>query len=256
MISDTQREQFTSDGYILLPAVISEDLLTNVDREVDSVVASDPPSPDTIGKHFYFLPADQLPAADLALRDSGALQLAEELTSPYQLVHGYGHIQVALNIPAWEHTPGGPHLDGYHDPERPVPFTLLAGALLGDETKSGAGNLWVWRGSHLAHAELFETEGIKALVETGGHSTLRQPPLDIGEPVPILANRGDLLLAHYLLGHNSGGNTTTKTRRAVYYRLSTTEHDEHWDATLRDPFLEYPSLRPLPAAPSDRPDSL
>ncbi|MCP3883328.1 MAG: phytanoyl-CoA dioxygenase family protein [Sulfitobacter sp.] len=244
MLSDTQRDQFVSDGYVLIRAVVPEELLASIDSEVESVVASDPPSPGTTGKHFYFLPSERLPAADLALRKSGALSLAEELTSPHQLVHGYGHIQIALNIPSWEHTPGGPHLDGYHDPERPHPFTLLAAIFLGNETRSAAGNLWVWPGSHLAHARLFQADGVKALMETGGHSTLLQPPLDLGEPVPVLANRGDLLLAHYLLGHNSGGNTTTRTRRVMYYRLSTTGHDDRWDATLTDPFMEYPTIRP------------
>lgn len=243
MLTDTQRDQFVSDGYVLVPAVVREELLAGIDAEIEGVVASDPPSPGTTGKHFYFLPPERLPAADRALRESGALGLAQELTSPHRLVHGYGHLQVALNIPSWEHTPGGPHLDGYHDPERPHPFTLLAAIFLGDEMVSGAGNLWVWPGSHLAHAQLFESHGVTALMETGGHSTLLQPPLDLGDPVPVIANRGDLLLAHYLLGHNSGGNTTTKTRRAMYYRLSTTGHDERWANTLVDPFLEYPTIR-------------
>ena len=81
-------------------------------------------------------------------------------------------------------------------------------------------------------------------METGGHPGLVADPPDIGEPVPILANRGDLLLAHYLLGHNSGGNCTAVTRRAIYYRLSTTDHDSRWQAAMVDPFLEYPTIRP------------
>lgn len=243
MLNREQRDRFAFDGYILLPDVCPEELLVAVDVEVDGVVAADPPSPKAVGTHFYFLPPSTLTSADVALRQSEALSLAQELTAPHELLHGYGHIQIALNLPAWEHTPAGPHLDGYHDPDRPVPFTLLACIFLGDESAPSSGNLWVWPGSHLAHGELFRSRGANALMETGGHSTLLQFPPDLGQPVPVLAKRGDLLLAHYLLGHNSGGNTGSETRRAIYYRLSATNHEAHWAASLADPFLEYPTLR-------------
>ena len=224
--------------------VVAEEFLAAADREIDEVVAADPPSADTTGKHFYFLGPERLPAADRTLRQSGALALAEELTAPDRLVHGYGHMQIALNIPPWEHVPGGPHLDGHHDPERPDPFALLVGVFLGDESDPGSGNLWVWPGSHLAHAELFRTEGVMALNATSGHSTLLDPPLDLGSPIPIRAGRGDLLLAHYLLGHNTGGNTTTRTRRALYYRLSTADQADRWVEALTDPFHHVPTLKP------------
>lgn len=93
-------------------------------------------------------------------------------------------------------------------------------------------------------AEMFRSDGVMALMPTLGHATLLEPPLELGDPVPILARRGDLLLAHYLLGHNSGGNESNRTRQAVYYRLATTDHQDHWAATLADPFLEYPTIRP------------
>ena len=243
MLDGPQCDEFAARGYVIVRNAIPEELLVSVDREVTALVGSDPPSPGVTGTHFYFLPPDQLPAADNALRESGALGLAEQLTSPHKLGHGYGHIQVALNLPSWEYVPEGPHLDGYHDPERPHPFTLLAAVFLGDESTSGSGNLWVWPGSHIAHAELFRSRGVTALMETGGHPSLVAEPPDIGEPVPVLANRGDLLLAHYLLGHNSGGNTTAVTRRAIYYRLSTTENDSRWQAAMADPFLEYSTIR-------------
>lgn len=243
MLSESQRHQFARDGFVLMRSAVPDDLLAGIDNEIDRVVASDPPDLDASGTHFYFLPPERLAAADHALRASGALDLAEELTSPHRLMHGYGHIQIALNIPNWDHTPGGPHIDGYHDPDRPHPFTLLAGLFLGDETEPGSGNLWVWPGSHLAHAALFRSEGVMALTSTQGHSTMLDPPPELGAPVPILASRGDVLLAHYLLGHKSSGNTTETTRRSIYYRLSTTMHEDHWAKTLTDPFLEYPEIR-------------
>ncbi|MGW7822448.1 hypothetical protein ACWGLF_31060 [Streptomyces puniciscabiei] len=51
--------------------------------------------------------------------------------------------------------------------------------------------------------------------------------LTIGLPGPeqIRGRAGDLLLAHYLLGHNVGGNhESERTRRALYFRISALDH--------------------------------
>ena len=54
---------------------------------------------------------------------------------------------------------------------------------------------------------------------------------------------GDLLLAHYLLDHNIGGNTSATTRRAVYFRVKRFGHDPRWRDFLRDPWLDYDAVR-------------
>ena len=66
-----------------------------------------------------------------------------------------------------------------------------------------------------------------------------EPPFPIGEPVEVRARRGDLLLAHFLTGHNGGGNTSEHVRRTIYYRLATPEHHTRWEATFLDPLHEY-----------------
>lgn len=81
-------------------------------------------------------------------------------------------------------------------------------------------------------------------METTGHTLSLDDPPDLGDPIPVLANRGDLLLAHYLLGHNTGGNTGTTTRRAVYYRLSTPLANAEWEGCMSDAYREFPSIRP------------
>lgn len=244
VLSQAQQQHFAESGYLIIRDCVPLELLDAVDIEIDQLVESDPPAVETTGKHFYFLAPKKLPAADAALRRSNGLQIAETLATAAPLIHGYGHIQVALNIPSWDHIPGGPHIDGYHDPRRPHPFTMLAGIFLGDELKPGNGNLWVWPGSHLAHAQLFRTSGVHALKPTQGHYPVLDAQVQLGDPIPVLAERGDLILAHYLLGHNSGGNTSDRTRRALYYRLSCANGDDQWPKRLTDPFYEYPTIRP------------
>ena len=50
-------------------------------------------------------------------------------------------------------------------------------------------------------------------------------------------------LAHYLLGHNIGGNTARAVRRAVYFRIKRAGHDPRWREFLRDPWLDYDAVR-------------
>ena len=62
--------------------------------------------------------------------------------------------------------------------------------------------------------------------------------LDRGQ-VEEFAERGFLLLAHYLLGHNISGNASPAVRRAVYFRVKRAGHDPRWREFLRDPWLDY-----------------
>jgi len=243
MLTDAQRRRFAADGFLLLPGLVDEDLLAAADAEVDALVERAPAPEGTVGPHFHFLPPGELPAADAALRRSGALAAADELVAPNHLEHAHDHIQVALNIPPFPHRPGAPHIDG-HRPDEPVAsFTLLAAVFLSDESTPDRGNLWVWPGSHRGHEQLFRERGVEALKPVSGQAILLDPPGWMGPGEPLLARRGDVLLAHYLLGHNIGGNTSPETRRILYYRLAVPGHAERWADTFLDALTEYPALR-------------
>ena len=164
--------------------------------------------------------------------------------SPNTLDHAFDHIQVATTVPPWSHVPGGPHIDGHGlGQDAPASFTMLAGVLLTDQQAPGLGNLWVWPGSHLHHERLFHERGTRVLHQTGGHATLLEPPAALNAPVPITGGRGDLLLAHFLLGHNKGGNTAPHERRTIYYRLAVPGHEDRWEQTFLDVWTEYPRVR-------------
>ena len=120
---------------------------------------------------------------------------------------------------------------------------MLAGVLLTDQRATQSGNLWVWPGSHRIHEQLFRERGTTILQGSGGHSTMLTPPIALGPPVPIVGDPGDLVLAHYLLGHNKGGNTAAHVRRTIYYRLSVPGHASRWEQTFRDAWTEYPAMR-------------
>ena len=260
MLTDAQRRQFATDGYILVPGAVDAGLLEAADAEVDQLTRRAPAPEGTVGPHFHFLPPTELPAADAALRTSKALATAGELVAPHRLDHAFDHIQVALNIPPFRHRPGAPHIDGHRPGEDIASFTMLAAIFLGDESRPDRGNLWVWPGSHRGHQQLFHERGVDVLTPVGGQAILLDPPVWFGPGEPLLARRGDLLLAHYLLGHNTGGNERGEARRILYYRLAADGHPARWAQTFLDPFTEYPALRdvapvepfvpPPPIAPS------
>ena len=63
---------------------------------------------------------------------------------------------------------------------------------MSDQRGQDAGNLWVWPGTHLAHAEYFRENGPEAFFAAGGY-----PPIRLPEPEQVTGGAGDLLLAHY-----------------------------------------------------------
>ncbi len=247
-LTELQLADFATQGFVVVPGVVEERLLTAADAEIDALIEHNPPPASATGKHFWFLPPNQLPAAHAVLRESEALALAEQLTEPAPLSLILDHIQVALNIPPNRQQPGGPHIDGHailHPGQTaPYSFTLLAGAFLSAEEQTDQGNLWVWPGSHLTHERLFRERGADSLMSNGGHITLLQNPPELGAPIPVLGKRGDVVLAHFLLGHNTGPNRGPSTRRMLYYRLGCPGHANRWMETFTDAFTEFPRLRP------------
>jgi hypothetical protein len=243
VLSDTQVSEFAERGYIVVPRAVPGDLLEEAARRIDDVTVADPPAEGKRGAHFYFLETKHEPALIAPLTASPAFGMAEQLAGRGTLEVPW-QVQVALNIPPYAHRPGAPHIDAANaEPaEGPVQgtFTMLAGILMTDQLTGNSGNLWVWPGTHLAHAAYFR--------ERGPQMFCAYPPIDLPTPVQVTGHAGDLLLAHYLLGHNIGGNfESEQTRRALYFRISSTDHASHRDQFLQDAWLDYEPVGSRPA---------
>lgn len=239
---------FAENGYLVLHGVVPEQLLAAADTEIDNLIRDSPPREGDggPGQNAWFMPRSHLPRCEDVLRRSSVLDSAEQLVSPGTLAFATNHIQVATTVPPWSHVPGGPHIDGHGPGEDPPgSFTLLVGVLLTDQSVPQSGNLWVWPGSHLAHQRLFQERGTRVLQTSGGHSTALDPPLTLSKQRPILGGRGTVVLAHFLLGHNKGGNVLPTVRRTIYYRLAVPGHSERWEQTFLDPWTEYPPITRL-----------
>jgi Phytanoyl-CoA dioxygenase (PhyH) len=239
VLSQGQLEEFAERGFLLLPRVVPPEVVAAAARVIDELIEREPPGPDARGPYNYFPAAADSPELAALLTGSPAFGLAESLTGAGTLQVPW-QVQVALNIPPNPHRPGMHHIDGF-PPEadgRPGTFTMLAGVLMSDQRGPDAGNLWVWPGTHLTHAQYFREHGPDAFFAAGGY-----PPIKLPEPEQVTGEAGDLLLAHYLLGHNIGGNTSPAVRRAVYYRVKRAGHDPRWREFLADPWLDYDAVR-------------
>jgi hypothetical protein len=230
-------DEFAARGFLVLRQVVPPEVVSAAALAIDEMVEREPPGAEVRGPFNYFRSAAEAP--EVAALFSGGLGLAEGLTGPGTL-EVPGQVQVALNIPPFPHRPGMHHIDGF-PPEadgRPGTFTMLAGVLMSDQRGQDGGNLWVWPGTHLTHASYFAEHGPEAFFDAGGY-----PPIRLPEPEQVSGQAGDLLLAHYLLGHNIGGNTSAAVRRAVYFRVKRAGHGPRWREFLADPWLDYDSIR-------------
>lgn len=236
MLGRQHKRDFAGDGYLVVPRVVPRSLVEAARREVARRVESEPPPAGHHGPHSYFLAAAPDDALSALLFESPALSVAESLIAPGKF-DAPDQVQLSLNVPPLDHLPGGPHMDGLAPPEtdgRPGTFTLLAGILLTDQVAEQMGNLWVWPGSHLSAAAYLREHGPDALL-----SSIPYPRVELAEPRQLVGRAGDVVLAHYLLGHNIGGNTSAVTREVVYFRLRREGHRGRWRECVRDALLEF-----------------
>jgi ectoine hydroxylase-related dioxygenase (phytanoyl-CoA dioxygenase family) len=241
LVGDDQLRHFIESGYLVVPNVVAASEVEALNAEVDRLIAEAPPPAGHVGNHFYWQgPATSPGLFGVLERPRGILQLAQDLVGDDGVDVAFDQAQVALNIPPFDHRPGRPHVDGYR-PGQSVPdtFTLLACLLLTDQLSDDGGNLWVWPGTHETHAAFFARRGPQAFAEAAGY-----PDVELPEPTQVRGRAGDVLLAHYLLGHNIGGNYAGgRTRRALYWRLQAPGHPDRWAECLVDPWAEYPRVK-------------
>jgi hypothetical protein len=239
-LNDDQLRRFAERGSVVIPDVVPPPLVQAAMEQIDRLIEQNPPPADRRGFYFYWEqnPADTDPLVAL-LQGSRAREIVESLIAPLALAK-LEQLQVSLNIPVWNHRPGGPHIDGLTITEpsgRPGTFTLLAGILLTDQTASDMGNLWVWPGSQDVAASYLRQHGPDALFD------IEHPTYPIASPEQVLGRAGDLFLGNYLLGHNMGGNTSAVVRRVVYFRLQAEGHRARWRDCVQDPLLEFEPAR-------------
>lgn len=152
------------------------------------------------------------------LVQSPAHKLLDEIFGLDNIDWDKGQIAIrrAHNYP--EPIPPTPHIDGFSsglnglDEGKIYNHTVLVGVFLTPVRTAFAGNFTVWPGSHNIYEDCFRARGPRAMKEP-------MPTPEIGEPVQLICDVGDVVLAHYQLAHSAAVNTADIDRIAVYFRV-------------------------------------
>ena len=152
------------------------------------------------------------------LTESPVIKVLDEVFGLEKIDWDNGQIAIrrAHNVP--KPTPPVPHIDGFSsgsnglDEGRIYNHTATVGVFLTPTTNEFAGNFTVWPGSHYIYERYFRERGSRAISEP-------PPAPEIGQPVQLMCGVGDVVLAHYQLGHNAAVNTSDFDRIAVFFRI-------------------------------------
>ena len=249
-ITSTELALFREQGFIVIPGVLDDRQVACGRRTAAAMLTAEPPPPGHTGPYFLWprFAVQGEGGHDHGLlrlyRSAGIGDLAAGLLRADLRPYEPDFAQLAATIPRWPHRPGGPHVDGISPPlpdGTPGTFSLLAGAWLTDHSEPGHGNLWVWPGTHLRFGAYLAERGADAL---GQLHPEPYPPIDLGEPRQVTGPAGSVLFAHYLLGHNIGGDdgpANGPARQVVYYRLQAVGHRDRWRSVVTDPLTEFRS---------------
>ena len=239
-----QQEQFVEQGYVVVPGVIPRPLIDDALRAINTSLGEGIRREELDSQRARtFCPelAGASVITDL-LFESPAFALAESMLGAGNVRRPKG-AQIALRFPGPRHVPFTPvHIDGFSvanngvEPGTVLRFSLLAQMPLSDVTGPESGNFTVWPGTHRLYEAYFREHGPMSLAKG-------MPPVDLPEPVQLTVNAGDLVLAHYQVGHGFTPNQSPNIRYAVFFRLFHTSHRPDDLSPMTDIWKEYEGLR-------------
>ena len=125
------------------------------------------------------------------------------------LVAGHAAVQSAVTGRDW-------HTDGLRQGKKHS-FSLLVGVALSNVLGTDEGNLCIWPGSHRTAHMLMRWPDGKVQREGGSWDEGALP--DLGAPVQLRLDVGDVVLAHSELCHCGGPHTGADLRYMLYYRV-------------------------------------
>jgi ectoine hydroxylase-related dioxygenase (phytanoyl-CoA dioxygenase family) len=133
---------------------------------------------------------------------------------------GWSEGQIAIRKAHNHHEPipPEPHIDGFAEgvngvtPGNIYNHTALVGVFLTPVRTEFSGNLTVWPSSHGTYERYFQDRGPRAMTEP-------MPKLAPGQGIQMMCEPGDVVLAHYQVGHAAAVNMSDLDRIAVYFRI-------------------------------------
>jgi hypothetical protein len=232
-LTPDQRTRYEEEGYLLVSGLIPDATSGEAARAMWGILHMDPGDPATwdapppdfehaVGANRYDLYGIQDPDVMACCTAAFLDATAQLLGEPAEAVHRPDAAQAFHLFPAErEWRPPAPHVDGI--PREcgrrtfPGPYRLTALVYLSDVGTHGGGTM-AWPGSHAKVAALAESDPEK-------YERLYQlqpdiAGLDLGEPVELTPNRGDVLFFRHLWAHGGTPNVSTTPRLAMRWLCS------------------------------------
>ena len=249
MLTLAQKREFYEEGYLRIPGVVPKVLVNEALRAVNhSIGTNGLGGEDMENNRSAFFCAELLRAPvilDLFYK-SPVIEIAEELM-------GEGNVMSIISAKPYPRFPLSPgeeapeprgHIDGIGSGTNGMPkgyygrgFTAFAVVYLVDLLERNAGNFTVWPKSHHAFEQYFQNNGHEVLAT--GRPDIPLPE----EPVMVTGRAGDLILAHHLMLHTGGPNSSPNVRHAVITRLRHKEVEDNEYAAYTDMWREWPGVR-------------
>ncbi len=211
-ITQSQRDQFYRDGYLLFPGVLSPADIGPIVAAVDRIYERDVlggPNPD---------PTRRLDALGVLHEDQAFIDLIDhpsmfgvvlDLLGPY-IQFGLATATVHPPNPVFKgflHVDGGPHLQRIRVSETSWPLQVKVLWFLTDVSATDMGNIVFVPGSHL-----------RPFPEEGGHDEFGElPAATTPGTTQVLAKAGDALVFTHSLWHGGARNSSTVTRKNIQY---------------------------------------
>ena len=158
------------------------------------------------------------PIAEL-LTHSSAKTILDRALGWNEIEYYHGQIAIRQAHNTDKPYPPTPHIDGTSSGANGVApgsgisnFTALVGVFLTRVDTEFAGNFTVWPGSHTRLETYFRNRGRQAMQEG-------MPQIELGDPVQLFADPGDVVLCHYQLAHAAAVNLSSNDWIAVYFRV-------------------------------------
>ena len=278
-LTDDQLKSFFSDGYILCKNVVSSELICAAKRFINACLGAKKGDiktnmmvlPYELSSHqcimdLFYGAGSKLPTiaqsllgfgncnpplgSQVALRFPSSFNNIEDDSMRYKVM-----LSLTLSIPfpiyqnflsypsTFRCAVGGRrwHIDGFNE-NKHSPFTLLVGVCLSNCEDPGSGNFAVHPGAHWTLQEAVREQVMRGGGAFSSEEFNMQKP-DLGQPVQLMMQAGDCVVAHQKLPHLGMPNCSSDIRYQVYFRLRHREHDNMIDAWLDDILLPFEPVR-------------
>lgn len=216
-LTNEQINFYHDNGYIIIPKGCSDDLIDAFNSHVYTIrsgeVIPDWASPDRSG--FEHKNRFSIRVFNPHLHDGFSLQMMKLPIVRGALAQLLGDEAVGIQSMYFYKEPGAKgqaaHQDYYYIKNEPN--TMIAASITLEKTDEENGCLWVIPGSH--KLGLLPHGAVKNLAEHE-HHTSETEDIDLTQEIPVIMEKGDILIFHNLLIHSSTLNRSTDRWRRSY----------------------------------------